>query len=88
MALRPDDVGSHGRAMLAVAIDQTSRHALATVAAGEVQIDVGPCLSAFAKEAFKGDCCGWIASSDAEAVAHDAIGRAAAPCIKMSFWLQ
>ena len=55
-------------------------HALATVAAGKVQIDVGPCLSAFAQEAFEEQIVGdGIAGGDAQAVAHDTIGRAAAP---------
>ena len=78
-----DDVGGHGRAMFAIAAIDLLDHALATVAAGKVQIDVGPCLSAFAEEAFEEQIVGdRIASGDAEAVADDAIGRAAAPLHK------
>ena len=66
--------------MLAVAAIDLLDHAFAAVAAGKVQIDVGPCLPAFAEEAFEEQIAGdGIAGGDAEAVADDAIGRAAAP---------
>ena len=45
-----DDVGGHGRAVPAVAAEDFLDDLLAPVAAGQIEIDVGPALAAFAQE--------------------------------------
>ena len=48
-----DDVGGHGRAQLAEALVDVLDGALALVAAGQVDIDVGPLAALFGKEALE-----------------------------------
>ena len=48
-----DDVGGHGGAELAVALVDVLDDALALVAAGQVEIDVGPLAALFREEALE-----------------------------------
>ncbi len=74
-----DDVGGHGRAEFAVALVDVLDDALALIAAGQVEIDVGPLAALFGQEAleeqFHADR---IDRGDSERVADGAVGGRAA----------
>ena len=75
-----DDVGGHGRAELAVALVDVLDDALALVAAGQVDIDVGPLAALFGEEALEEQVhADRIDGGDAERVADGAVGGRAAP---------
>ena len=74
-----DDVGGHGRAELAVALVDVLNGALALIAAGEVEVDVGPLAALFGQEALEEKIHShWIDGGDAERVADGAVGGRAA----------
>ncbi len=74
-----DDVGGHGRAALAVTLVNVLNDFFALIAAGEIEIDVGPFAALFGKKAleeqFHAD---GIDRGDAERVADGAVGGGAA----------
>ena len=74
-----DDVGGHGGAELAVALVDVLDDALALIAAGQVEIDVGPLAALFGEKAleqqFHAD---GIDGGDAERIADGAVGGRAA----------
>ena len=70
-----DDVGGHGRAQLAEALVDVLDGALALVAAGKVDIDVGPLAALFGKEALEEQVHAHrIHRGDFERVADGAVG--------------
>ena len=70
-----DDVGGHGRAQLAVALIDILDGALALVAAGEIEIDVGPFAAFLGKKAFEEKVhANGVDGGDAERIADGAIG--------------
>ena len=74
-----DDVGGHRRAVLAVFLVDVLNHALAAIAARQIEIDVGPLAALFRQEPLEQQLhADRIDRGDAEAVAHGAIGRRAA----------
>ena len=74
-----DDVGGHGGAELAVALVDVLDDALALVAAGQVDIDVGPFAALFGEEALEQQLhADRIDGGDAERVADGAVGGRAA----------
>ena len=74
-----DDVGGHRRAVLAVALVDVLDHALAPIAARQIEIDVGPLAALFGQEALEEQLhADRIDRRDAEAVADGAVGRRAA----------
>src|SRR5439155_3598343 len=74
-----DDVGGHGRAMFAVAAINFLDSAFAAIAAGQIDIDVGPAFAAFAEKAFEEQLAtNRIDRGNAEAETNGAIGSAAA----------
>ena len=74
-----DDVGRHGGAVLAVLLVDVLDHALAAVAARQVEIDVGPLAALFRQEPLEQQLhADRIDGGDAEAVAHGAVGGRAA----------
>ena len=71
-----DDVGRHRRAQLPVALVDVLDHALAPVAAGQVEIDVGPLAALFREEPLEEQLHpDRVDRGDAEAVTHGAVGR-------------
>ena len=71
-----DDVGRHRRAQLAVALVDVLDHALAPIAAGQVEIDVGPLAALFREEPLEEQLHpDRVDGGDAEAVADGAVGR-------------
>ena len=74
-----DDVGGHGRAVLAVALVDVLDDALALIAAGEIDIDVGPFAALFGEKAFEEQIhADGVDGGDAERVADGAVGGGAA----------
>ena len=74
-----DDVGGHGRAQLAVALVDILNGALALIAAGQIEIDVGPFAALFGKEALEEQIhADRIDGGDAERIADGAVGGRAA----------
>ena len=74
-----DDVGGHGGAVLPVLLVDVLDHALAAVAARQVEIDVGPFAAFFRQKALEQQFhCHRIDRGDAEAVTHGAVRRRAA----------
>ena len=74
-----DHVGGHRRAVLAVFLVDVLNHALAAIAARQIEIDVGPLAALFREEALEQQLhADRIDGGDAEAVAHGAVGRRAA----------
>ncbi len=74
-----DDVGGHGGAELAVTLVDVLDNFFAFVAAGQVEIDVGPLAALFGKEAFEEQFhADGIDGGDAERVADGAVGGGAA----------
>ena len=71
-----DDVGRHRRAQLPVALVDVLDHALAPIAAGQVEIDVGPLAALFREEPLEEQLHpDRVDRGDAEAVADGAVGR-------------
>src|SRR5205809_803798 len=74
-----DHVRSHGRAVFSVAPVNFLNDALASVAAGKIEIDIGPTFPAFIQEPFENQIVtDRIDRRNAEAITNRAIGRAAA----------
>ncbi len=74
-----DHVGGHRRAVLAVFLVDVLNHALAAIAARQIEIDVGPLAALFRQEPLEQQLhADRIDGGDAEAVAHGAVGRRAA----------
>ncbi len=70
-----DDVGGHGRAPLAVAPVDVLDHALARLAAGQVEVDVRPLAALFGEEALEEQVHPYrIHGRDAQRVADGAVG--------------
>ena len=70
-----DHVGSHGRAPLAIAAIQILNYGFAIVAAGKIEIDVGPLATLFGKESFEEQLHAHrIYGSNAERVTDSAVG--------------
>ena len=75
-----DDVGRHRRAKPPVFLVHVLDHALAAIAARQIEIDVGPFATLFRQEALEEEIHpDRIDRRDAEAVADGAVGRRAAP---------
>ncbi len=80
-----DDVGGHGGAELPVALVDVLNGALAFVAAGEIEIDVGPLAAFFGKKALEQQIhADRIDGSDFERITHGAVGGRAAPLHQQS----
>ena len=74
-----DDVGRHGRAELAEALVDVLDGALALVAAGQVDIDIGPLAALFGEEALEQQVhADGIDGGDPERIADGAVGGRAA----------
>src|SRR5256714_2467237 len=74
-----DDVRGHGGPVFAVTPVNFLDHALAPIAAGQIEIDVGPAFPAFAEEPFENEIVAdGIDRRDAEAIADRAVRRTAA----------
>ena len=74
-----DDVGRHRGAELAVALVDVLNHALAAVAARQIEIDVRPLAALFGQESLEQQIhADRIDGGDAEAVADGAVGRRSA----------
>ena len=74
-----DDVGGHGGAELAVALVDILNGFFALVAAGQIEIDVGPFAALFGKEALEEQVhADGIDGGDAERIADGAVGGRAA----------
>src|SRR6185312_13254319 len=72
-----DDVGGHGGAELAEALVDVLDGLLALIAAGKVDIDIGPLAAFFAEEALEQKVhADWIDRGDSEGVADGAVGGA------------
>src|SRR5437764_214505 len=72
-------VRRHGRAVLAITAVNFLDHAFTPVAAGQIEIDIGPALSAFAEETLEDKIIAdRIDRGDAEAITNRAVRRAAA----------
>src|SRR2546428_1767517 len=70
-----DYISSHGGALFTIAIVDILNCTLAAIAAGEVQVNVGPFAALFGKEAFKQQIhADGIDGSDSQAVADGAVG--------------
>src|SRR6476646_2046783 len=75
-----DHVRGHGRAMFAVAPINFLDHGFTTVAAGKIEIDIGPALPAFVQETLEHQIAtDRIDRSDPEAITNRAVGRAPPP---------
>ena len=75
-----DDVGGHGRAEAPVALVDVLDHALAPVAAGQIEVDVRPLAALLGEKALEEQLhADGIHGGDAERVAHRAVGRRAPP---------
>ena len=74
-----NDVGGHGRAELAVALVDILDGLLALIAAGQVEIDVGPLAALFREKALEEQLhADGIDRGDAERITDRAVGRRAA----------
>ncbi len=70
-----DDVGGHGGAVFSVALVDVLNDALALIAAGEIDIDVGPFAALFGEEALEEEVhADGVDGGDAEGVADGAVG--------------
>ena len=75
-----DDVGGHGRAVPAVLLVDVLNDPLAPIAARQIEIDIGPLAALLRQEPLEEQVhADRIDRGDAEAVAHGAVGRRAAP---------
>ena len=75
-----DHVGGHRRAVLAVFLVDVLDHALAAIAARQIEIDVGPLAALLRQESLEQQIhADRIDGGDPEAVAHGAVGGRAAP---------
>ena len=75
-----DDVGGHGRAQLAVALVDILDGALALIAAGKIDIDIGPFAALFGEEALEQQIhADRIDGRDSERIADRAVGGRSAP---------
>ncbi len=75
-----DDVGGHGGTARGEAAVDLLDDGLAALAAGEVEVDVGPGLAALAEESFEQELVAdRVAGGDAERVADGGVGCGAAP---------
>ena len=75
-----DDVGGHRRAVRAVVLVDVLNHALAPIAARQIEIDVRPLAALFRQKPLEQQLHpDRIDRGDAEAVAHGAVGRRPAP---------
>jgi len=70
-----DDVGGHGGAELAVTVVDILNSFFALVAAGKIEVDIGPIGALFGEEAFEEKLhANGIDGSDAEGIANGAVG--------------
>ena len=75
-----DDVGRHGRAVFAVAPVNFLNHTLAAIAAGQIEINVGPAFAAFAQKPLKDEMMtDRINRRDPKTITNRAVGGAAPP---------
>ena len=75
-----DDVGRHRRPEPAVFLVHVLNHPLASIAARQIEVDVGPFAALFRKKALEQQIhAHGIDGGDAEAVADGAVGRGSAP---------
>src|SRR5581483_6325424 len=75
-----NDIGSHGRAAFSIFLVDVLDDALALIAAGEIDINVGPLAALFGKEPFEEEIhADRIDGGDAERIADRAVGCGTAP---------
>ena len=75
-----DDHGRHGGAVGAVLVEDVLDDALALLARGQVDVDVGPLAALLREEALEEQLHGdGVDGGDAQGVTHGAVGRGAAP---------